>query len=303
MDTQLINTYQTIRALTYDNVEIHLMAGLKQHLPKAMTFKDLTVMYFINQQVESNQNTALEIAKALSMQKNTFSNRLNRLEKAGLIIKKEVPEDLRKVKIELSPSGHQTLNQYTEIVNGFTTYLKKAIPPRERFKLAQAMVKGSNAMTSQTPIKISRLQPRKLKTQLRDVLSRFYDDVVKEEEHHLEKRNLPLSIFELRVLVEITTHPSPVTQKEITQTFKVTQSTLMSMMMRLEKNGWITKTQDPNDHRVYHLNLSSKGYTESELFINHRIQTRHKIIEHLTPQEETLIYKAFQTLKSYAETL
>jgi DNA-binding MarR family transcriptional regulator len=302
MDKVQINAYHEIRTLTYDIVENLFIASLKNRLPKHLTFKDMTVMYFINQQCEAHTNTALEIAKSLSMEKNTFSNRLKRLEKEGIIIKASDLEDQRKVRVELSSQGQQYLNEYIDILNGFTTRLKKTFPPFERLRLAKAMAKSSNAITQQSPIQLSLLRPLKFKSQMREILSRIYDDTIKEEEHHIERRKLDALIIELRVLIEIYLDPTA-TQKSITETFKVTQSTLMSLMMRLEKRGWMIKKPDPKDKRVTKLQLTPIGHEEAEAFINHRLMTQEKMVDSLSPPEQTLIYKAFQTLKSYAEHL
>jgi DNA-binding MarR family transcriptional regulator len=302
MDKVLINAYQEIRVLTYDIVENQFIASLKNRLPNHLTFKDMTVMYFIHQQCEAHTNTALEIAKALSMEKNTFSNRLKRLEKEGLIIKTSDPDDQRKVRVELSNQGFQSLNDYIDILNGFTTHLKKTFPPLERLRLAKAMAKSSNAITQKSPIQLSLLRPLKLKNQIREILSRIYDDTIKEEEHHIERRHLDALIIELRVLIEIYLDPTA-TQKSITETFKVTQSTLMSLMMRLEKRGWIVKKPDPSDKRVTQLYLTPIGHEEAKAFIKHRLMTQEKMVDALSPSEQAHIYKAFQTLKRYAEHL
>ncbi len=304
MNEKWIEEYLKIRALTYDNVEIHFIAGLKNRLPIDLTFKDMTVIYFINEQFKSHRNTVLEIASSLSMQKNTFSNRLKRLEKLGLIVRKPHPTDQRKALIQLSSQGEFYLKDYTRIVNGFILYLKKAFPPLERIKLAQAMVKASNAITKKDPIKLNLIKPSGLRRQMLEVLSRIYDDTVKEEEVHIEARNLNLSIMELRVLIEVYLHPDGCTQKQITQTFKVTQSTMVSLMKRLEKESFLIKTPDQIDKRILKLTLTPQGIIEAEQFIIHRLKTIDTTILHpLSPQEQKRTYHAFKTLKDYADTL
>ena len=304
IDEKRIEEYRKIRALTYDNVEIHFIAGLKNRLPIDLTFKDMTVIYFINEQFKSHRNTVLEIASSLSMQKNTFSNRLKRLEKLELIVRKPHPTDHRKAFIQLSSHGEYYLKEYTRIVNGFIRFLKKAFPPLERIKLAQAMVKASNAITKKDPIKLNLIKPSGLKGQMREVLSRIYDDTVKEEEVHIEARNLNLSIMELRVLIEVYLHPDGCTQKQITQTFKVTQSTMVSLMKRLEKESFLIKTPDQIDKRILKLTLTPQGIIEAEQFIIHRLKTIDTTILHpLSPQEQKRIYKGFKTLKDYADSL
>lgn len=304
MDEKRIEEYRKIRALTYDNVEIHFIAGLKNRLPIDLTFKDMTVIYFINEQFKSHRNSVLEIASSLSMQKNTFSNRLKRLEKLGLIVRKPHPIDQRKALIQLSSQGEFYLKDYTRIVNGFILYLKKAFPPLERIKLAQAMVKASNAITKKDPIKLNLIKPSGLRRQMLEVLSRIYDDTVKEEEVHIETRILNLSIMELRVLIEVYLDPQGCTQKQITQTFKVTQSTMVSLMKRLEKESFLIKTTDQIDKRILKLTLTPQGIIEAKQFIIHRLKTiETAILNPLSPQEQKRTYHAFKTLKDYADTL
>ena len=80
-----------------------------------------------------------------------------------------------------------------------------------------------------------------------------------------------------RLLIEIALHPGR-TQEEVAECFLKDKTTIARAVKGLEKNGYITKRQNPEDLREYLLFPTEKGLA----VLPFALQARNKAIEELT---------------------
>lgn len=74
-----------------------------------------------------------------------------------------------------------------------------------------------------------------------------------------------LTIHQCWILQYLTEHTDhAVRQKEIEQIFSIRRSTANTMLMTMEKNGYIRREDDPDDARAKQLIITEKGRNASE---------------------------------------
>ena len=61
------------------------------------------------------------------------------------------------------------------------------------------------------------------------------------------------------VLSILAAHPDGISQRELSDALVVDRSNVTGLLDRMEKAGWVHRTDDPEDRRVYRVVLSVKG--------------------------------------------
>jgi DNA-binding MarR family transcriptional regulator len=99
---------------------------------------ELKVLLCVNR---SGRRGPGEIAQHLLVSTGTMTNRLDKLEVAGLVKRLPDPEDRRGVLIELTPDGRATLDRYIDVQARRERELMSAMSQEERVELAALLRK------------------------------------------------------------------------------------------------------------------------------------------------------------------
>lgn len=99
---------------------------------------ELKVLLCVNRK---GQRSAGEIAEHLLVSTGTMTNRLDKLEAAGLVRRLPDPEDRRGVLVELTPDGSATLDRYIAVQAKRERELMSAMSHEERVRLAALLRK------------------------------------------------------------------------------------------------------------------------------------------------------------------
>lgn len=96
---------------------------LRNKLDKALNPFDITAAQFsVIRQIQSSEQpiTAAEIAQRLRSDRPTISGIINRLEKKGIVLKVDNPEDKRSSYLQIDKGSNQLVDKITTISDGLT---------------------------------------------------------------------------------------------------------------------------------------------------------------------------------------
>jgi len=96
---------------------------LRNKLDKALKAFDITAAQFsVIRQIQSSEQpiTAAEIAQRLRSDRPTISGIINRLEKKGIVLKVDNPEDKRSSYLQIDKGSNQLVDKITTISDGLT---------------------------------------------------------------------------------------------------------------------------------------------------------------------------------------
>ncbi|PRX18518.1 MarR family transcriptional regulator [Orenia metallireducens] len=78
-------------------------------------------------------------------------------------------------------------------------------------------------------------------------------------------------------------------QKEISKILHLSAATVAKMVKRMERSGFITKKQDPNDHRMSRIYLTTKGKEIKKKLDKVENEIEEKIIAGFSTEEQILL--------------
>lgn len=138
----------------------------------------------------------------------------------------------------------------------------------------------------------------KAKDTLYELLTNIFPKVELIEEQQLKKHHIPLTIKEVRMIVEINKNPNK-TVGEISQLLCISASTLSIGASRLEKKGYIIRTQNTDDKRIIHLNISDSGQKVALVYQSIILEIIDSLIENLRIGESSILVRALESLNEY----
>jgi len=217
---------------------------------------------------QSNQYTDTPAATAsyFGMTRGTVSQSLIVLEKKGYIEKNKDETDKRIIHVKLLPPGLAILKKArrTKLFNKATLLLKQNISgpiPKHIFKnLLNNLQKASaNSNSSFSSIPENKFQSMKQATVF-DLIEYMAALIRSEERKKCTELKLQMVHFQVLEYLSACNKYSD-TPAAIANYLGITRGTISQTLIILEKNGFILKTQDTADKRVYHIQLLDKGST------------------------------------------
>lgn len=100
-----------------------------------------------------------------------------------------------------------------------------------------------------------------------------------------------------RVIITIY-HHQPITQSKLLEVLQVQAGSLSEMLKKLENEGWIIRTNDPEDKRNLHINLTLQGEKMAQEFITLRQEMIDSIFEGFSDEEKKQLHTLLQKLIS-----
>lgn len=218
----------------------------------------------------SNQYTDTPAATAsyFGMTRGTVSQSLIVLEKKGYIEKNKDETDKRIIHVQLLPPGLAILKKArrTKLFNKATLLLKQNISgpiPKHIFKnLLNNLQKASTSSSSNSSfssIAENKFQSMKQATVF-DLIEYMATLIRSEERKKCTELKLQMVHFQILEYLSCCNKYSD-TPAAIANYLGITRGTISQTLIILEKNGFILKTQDAADKRVYHIQLLNKGST------------------------------------------
>lgn len=100
--------------------------------------------------------------------------------------------------------------------------------------------------------------------------------------------------------IEILGHCGPIRMKDLANKLGVVMGSLTVMIKRLSKLDLVIRQENPDDHRSFHIVLTTKGKKLYEEHHKHHLLLAEEISSHLTTEEQqqlnTLLIKIVETL-------
>lgn len=138
----------------------------------------------------------------------------------------------------------------------------------------------------------------KAKDTLYELLTNIFPKVELIEEQQLKKHHIPLTIKEVRMIVEISKNPNK-TVGEISQLLCISTSTLSIGASRLEKKGYVIRTQNNNDKRIIHLNISDSGQKVVCVYQKIIFGIIDSLIADLRVGESSILIRSLESVNTY----
>lgn len=91
-------------------------------------------------------------------------------------------------------------------------------------------------------------------------------------------------------------HHQPITQSKLLEVLQVQAGSLSEMLKKLENEGWIIRTNDPEDKRNLHINLTPQGKKMAQEFITLRQEMIDSIFEGFSTEEKAQLHILLQKL-------
>jgi DNA-binding MarR family transcriptional regulator len=297
----LIEKYLKIKEQTYGVIEGPFIERLKTLIPNDLTLKDVTVLYLIEEKTQLENNTSSNIAIAANMAFNTFSNRLKKLEKDGLIQREKKPLNKREHFITLTLEGKKIYDYYLKELNALVLYLQNEITGFKKITLYKAILKTSTYLNEKNHYPLfSKLF--NIKETLNHALTDIYNGIYLTEQVFLDEKLPEISLKEMRILIEIylLSESSMAMPKSIHESLNIPYSSITHTLNKCESLKIIKRIQNPLDKRSFILNLTKKHKKYIESFMNLRINMYQSIKKHLSSSEWDITLKAFELIGHYS---
>ena len=106
-----------------------------------------------------------------------------------------------------------------------------------------------------------------------------YGKYIKEnmEDDNITRAELP---FLLRIRYKENT-----TQKELVELFKVSEGHTAKILRKFEDKGYITRYENPENHRIKIVKMTAKGIQETDKHIKNIVKWEEKVTNNMTPEE------------------
>jgi DNA-binding MarR family transcriptional regulator len=303
MKNSSIDQYLKIRNLTYHVFERDFLHYLNTLSRSELTLKDVNFLYQIKN-TEPLKNTPTQLAHTSRLSLKMISKRIQELTQKNFLIKNQNPEDKRQYFIQLSNEGENALSLYQAILNNFTERLRKTFKVYELLRLIKALVYVSNQVSTLPPLKFTYLRFSQFQAITQVALSRIYEWVIQRDLTFIEDYELPFSLKDLRVLLEIHIQSSTrdISLIDLYNPLLIPLPTLSRSIQRLS-DGYINKKHDLKDHRKTYLFVKASKKVVLESFMKSRLDLYKDVEKWVGKKQYEYILRAYQTVKDIANGL
>jgi MarR family transcriptional regulator for hemolysin len=121
----------------------------------------------------------------------------------------------------------------------------------------------------------------------------------------LDKRLKPLGLSQAkwRTLLYLSLAKKPLTQAELAANMAIEAATLVGLLDRLAKDGWITREKMPNDRRSKIVQLTEKAYKTLEQIHQTANALRDEILDMISDDEINAGITLLSKIKNKAENI
>ena len=137
-------------------------------------------------------------------------------------------------------------------------------------------------------------------TKMRVVLWRANKAVEQVEIAHLRQQGLCMSDF---AILEVLLHKGPLPVNLIGNKVLLTSGSITTAVVRLESRGWVCKTVDRNDRRVFRVSLTPKGRQFIKKRYAAHVACLREVAEGLRADERQMFIELTKKLGHHAEGL
>ena len=131
-----------------------------------------------------------------------------------------------------------------------------------------------------------------MKTNARKVLNELLVDIFNRiliiEERYHRVHGVKLTMNEIHTLEGIQNSDSKM-MSDVASTLRITQGTLTVTINRLSHKGYVNRTQDQKDRRIYRLGLSEKGEEVMKIHNKFHEEMLDRLMLHIDDDEGSLI--------------
>ena len=286
--------YLDVRKDTYQVFEYHFLPFIRNLLDKDFLYRDLVMLYRMDLLIKKDLKRPTDIARNTGTSKNNLSYRLHRLEELGLISRHKNLEDFREWFIELTPKGTQLIDIYLNIFKAFSNQLKASMSAFELIALTRAYTKVANHFSDESPIVFNPLKISQYPDWIQLSGTRFYNEVIHLEDAFLAEHNIPCSLKEWGILLEI--YLGHHTLSMLKEVLPHPISTISTIVKKYESTI-VSKIQDQVDGRIFHLTINDAWHPVFEAYLSLRLDIADRIQNILSKKEYAMMFKAFKALK------
>ena len=130
----------------------------------------------------------------------------------------------------------------------------------------------------------------------------MFNQILTLEEDFLKNRGIELSMSEIHTLEAIDQSEGK-TMGEVAGRLRITQGTLTVNVNRLTKKGYVYRTQDEKDRRIFRLKLTDKALGVLEVHAEFHEDLIDTLVSRLDPNEKELLVDSLSQVNVFFESL
>jgi MarR family transcriptional regulator for hemolysin len=119
----------------------------------------------------------------------------------------------------------------------------------------------------------------------------------------LDDRLKPMGLSQAkwRTLLHLSIATDPLTQAEIASRLGIEEPTLVTLLHRLEKGGWVTRRNAAHDRRCKTVHLGKKAHQVITRINDAAVQLRHELLDDISPAELKICMRVLGVIRDKAE--
>ena len=119
----------------------------------------------------------------------------------------------------------------------------------------------------------------------------------------LDQRLKPMGLSQAkwRTLLHLSRAPEPLTQSQIAERTGIEEPTLVSLLHRLEKEGWVVRKSSARDRRCKTVHLQPRTQRAINRINATALKLRHELIREISPRELQTCMRVLDEVRLSAE--
>lgn len=134
---------------------------------------------------------------------------------------------------------------------------------------------------------------------INDIIVELFNNILTIEERSLRKRGIKgLSMTEIHTIEAIGTESNK-TMSDVAEYLEITMGTLTTMVTKLEKKGYATRSKAPNDRRVVIASLTPKGEAIEKIHREFHDEMIDHMMADLKLDEDKALLRALENINNF----
>src|SRR5207249_11230361 len=119
----------------------------------------------------------------------------------------------------------------------------------------------------------------------------------------LDQRLKPMGLSQAkwRTLLHLSRAPEPLTQSQIAEHIGIEEPTLVSLLHRLEKEGWVVRKNSARDRRCKTVHLQPRTQRVINRINATALKLRHELIREISPRELHTCMRVLDVVRDLAD--
>lgn len=119
----------------------------------------------------------------------------------------------------------------------------------------------------------------------------------------LDERLKPMGLSQAkwRTLLHLARAPEPLTQSQVAERVGIEEPTLVTLLHRLEKEGWVARKNSARDRRCKTVHLQRRAQRVIERINATALKLRHELIKDIPPRELQTCMRVLNEVRDRAE--